>query len=211
MEYFTRSGKAQDFSFYLDPSCCNISLNILHHHGRHHQEPPWPDVGIGHWVLSLPTSKNALESSDSGKRKRYENPRSSFPSSIWSFLYIFSLRLKQQVFDPFYDTKSLISHAIVPSEFFLPMSLDWLQYKFIGFEWFWCSSCQTPILDSFMLRNSISTISTMWNPHPCRFQRKHSTWKVEAWETKSNIYIHYTFRPTAINTQRSQSNGAVVM
>ena len=88
MEYFTRSGKAQDFPFYLYPSCCNISLNILHHHGRHHQEPPWPDVGIGHWVLSLPTSKNALESSDSGKRKRYEKPQILFPfSHLELFIY----------------------------------------------------------------------------------------------------------------------------
>ena len=24
------------------------------------------------------------------------------------------------------------------------MSLDWIQYQFIGFEWFWCSFCQPP-------------------------------------------------------------------
>ena len=185
------------------PSCCNISLNILHHHGRHHQEPPWPDVGIGHWVLSLPTSKNALESSDSGKRKRYEKPQILFP---FFHLELFT-HYQSTSRTEFYDTKSLISHAIVPSEFFA--NVIWLSS--IQVYWFWCSSCQTPFLDVFMLRNSISTISTMWNPHPCRFQWKHSTRKVEAWETKSNINIHYTFRPTAINKQRSQSNGAVVM
>ena len=42
-------------------------------------------------------------------------------------------------------------------------------------------------------------------PHPCRFRMETFHCKVWASETKSNINIHSIFRPTAINTPKSQS------
>ena len=78
------------------------------------------------------------------------------------------------------------------------MSLNWIQYQFIGFEWFWCSFCFCQPPFSLPLCHRIqfpgSTI-----PHPCWFATAAFRWKVWTSETNGNIDIHFIFLSTAIN------------
>ena len=73
------------------------------------------------------------------------------------------------------------------------MSLDWIQYQFIGFEWFWFSFASRLTRFLYVAEFNFRV------PLPCWFAMAAFHWKVWTSETNGNINIHFIFRSTAIN------------
>ena len=73
------------------------------------------------------------------------------------------------------------------------MSLDWIQYQFIGFEWFCLSFCQPPYLPPLCRRIQFPRSTSML------LRKAAFRWKVWTSETNGNTNIHFIFRSTAIN------------